>query len=589
MLSTRWLQRQVLVLTLMGSVIPTAYGEPTPAPANETLSCVESLCGAQNPLSHPFEISKATEKWTNAMIKGNMQKPLQDYMGRIIHRALIADKVYKSILQKKIELQPEQAAFIQTFRYAKRINSYLPAIERGTYYGYSFNTAKLKEILPQATEDEINAITLLADVITLNVRIGRLMEMSYESMMNAIQPGKSVRDGQIAEAYNILLADEKLRRLMPLDASIKSDQLVLTKALKGDTLSAAEQLVMKDSIKSRFSIEALLDDSLQKAFGKIPLNMDLAMSEAGTAYAQSETAKALATPTSVKGFLQQGVEACSTKLAYAYAALPRQAQIDTFKKMLNDVKATARGMMEERTKTSLPNAFNAEIYLPTAREVSISDWKSSLTMAKNSADLSIATLKKLDLSDPRNLQAVAMAFVISAPDKLFSEVLSFCEKVQPPFLSDSAARRTGAINLSWPTIVHPEVGISIIAHEIGHVASYNWSENLKAEKDCLTARQGGTQYLEEDFADLFSAEVFNRSKGKIADVNMAPLGCGLLSRDKNTWALGDLVAVKGDTHSSNFYRLLSGATMTSRMTPQCGDYLKAKNVTQFDNYCQWQK
>jgi hypothetical protein len=582
----------VLGISLVTSYSMAQIPAAPATPLDPTVACLQSACGAENPLPHPFEKSKESEAWTKAMIQKTMKKPLEQYMGRIIHRSMILDGAYRSLLTNKdpITLSAEQTAFAQSMRYGSRLGEFAGAIEMDAQGKYILNKEKLKAQLKTASEDELNALVSLSETVNVSIGMSRLASLSFDAYAKAIYPVFTLSQTETYEA--VLLGNMRARivRLVPLFATMHPDSIVVAKALKGEPLSEAEQKFFLDQIRNRYVIDALLAPAVQSAFAKLTISSEELLNEAQFDYLSTESAGAFRTPTTIKKFLNDGIKDCADKLAYSYAALPNRLQIKDFNAMYDEVKNKARQMVEEKIKASVPDSFKLNVILPPARETMIAKWQADLTAAIRDSESSIGQLKKINLKEAENRKSVLMVLALFKSDKMFSDVLSFCEAAKPPYLNDFALPDTAAVNLSWPTIVHPQYGLSIVAHEIGHVVSRTFPLAVLQEKLCLNGKKGVAQFAEEDFADLFAAEIYNRTGGKVKAATLGNLGCALSGRDAQGWMKGEIKnPLTGDSHSSGFYRLLAFGAMTKKTTPECAKYLVTTGEKRFDAYCGWQK
>ncbi|MGZ3634284.1 MAG: hypothetical protein ACXVAJ_08165, partial [Parachlamydiaceae bacterium] len=83
---------------------------------------------------------------------------------------------------------------------------------------------------------------------------------------------------------------------------------------------------------------------------------------------------------------------------------------------------------------------------------------------------------------------------------------------------------------------------------------------------------------------------YNSFSGKINDVKLSNLGCGVSQRYNGGWTEVSFKNLyTSDPHSSGFYRLLATGTMTGTLKPECTEYLNKYKILNFKNYCRWQK
>jgi hypothetical protein len=556
------------------------------------LACVRSECGTNNPVAHPFEQTPGLEQSTTQMIQAELRKPLQNYMGRVIHKSLLLDQSFKKLfsLDPSTKVSPNRAALIQSLRALNRVKFYLPALKSDGNGQYVFDPAKLKKLQAMSVA-EFNATLTLEKVISASITFTDFLEASsYETVIKSFYPGMTVLEAQKTEALSILQARAALTSLVPLIPTLQTDRLILKRALTGQSLSLSEKTYLKNLIKERVVMGMLLAPEIQEAFQKVPLNLAQFLKESAKAYSESLTGQTFQTPQSLKVTFNQAVGVCYQKLAYAYAAFPTSAQLSTFQGVLKTVEDQAQKMIEEKAHMTMPNGMQLEIYLPQARENLVPDWKAYLIDATSESDQAIRNLKQVDLKNPEIVESLLVALANFHSNHLLEPALSFCAQAQPAFLNDAARPDTNVVTLSWPTIVHPETGAGIVAHELGHIASSAIDSLLANEKTCLKNKQGSDQYIEEDFADLFSTELLNRLGRRIGQLATSNMACGLLERKNGDWSSVSVKnTVSGDSHSSSFYRMLAIANSSTGLTGSCSAYLKQVSATRIEKICRWQK
>lgn len=581
---------KIVLSTAALSIVTQLAAFPAMAESkSSTLSCIQSLCGNENPILHPFAKSKNLEIKTKAMISSQMERPLKVYMGRVAQRALILDSIHKSLFQKETSLTSEQAAFLQSLLHADRLPLYQSAFV-STPFGIMLNRWKLKEIAPELSNEEIEAIQYLAPVFKLNQFLKNLELIRYEAAIKVLYPKYTVLYGQVTAAVAIEATYKKIQKIAPYFDIIRPKSLVVEKAKKGLVLSPAEQKIMLKHIMDRLRMDVLFSPEIQEVFTSLPLDNSRIITEAQSRYQQSKVAKVLKQPQDLKQLFYQGIDTCLNDFAYSYAAFPSQAQLTTFKQLFEEVVRKARNLIEQENGGPVESKIRPEVHYPTAKENIIAEWQEGFDKAVVDLSNSLDKIKTLNFDNEEARQSLIVHYGLPQSEILFDEVLSFCKQAVPPSLKDSAIGGTSIINISWPTVVYPEFGLSTIAHELGHVANSKHPQLFSSEGMCLADKQQSLQYATEDFADLFAAEIFKAVNGKIKTTKLTNMACGILSRDEKGWQEGTLEnPIAHDTHSSSFYRLLALAKMTDTMTKECTAYLGETKNTHFSEYCKWQK
>jgi hypothetical protein len=558
--------------------------------------CIISLCGTENAFSHPFDGNPELVGTSKAFIEAQLKKPIENYMGRIIHKALIVDSLYKQLLDRKdpVQLSAEKLAFVQSMRYANQLlqsDKYAKAFKMDNEGHLTFDPDQLKMILGNNQTDEIQAILSLSDFMNFSVSLtNSFQRLSLEALLKIFYPESSMMETQKLEAKSMQAMNAHLTSIFPLYAYFQPEDLVVKKALAGADFSYTEKNIFKSKMLQKNILVFLVQPKVQEAFAKLPLDYKIVMTEFQTKYQQSKIGQVVAHPQSLKKLLQDAVKTCSNDLSYAYTALPSAAQLAKFSRLSDEIQKMGQGMIEERIHASLAEPPKIGLLLPEDRDKALASWSETILNAVQTSDAALKTLKGLSLNEPSTLEYVFLNASLLSDRDLFSDVLEFCDQAKIPFLDDAAMANLNMINLSWPTIVHPEMGIGILAHELGHIVSGQWPKAVEGEKDCLKQKQGNDQHVEEDFADTFSSELMRRLNFKIEDVRIRNFGCALLPRAKDGagWADATLKNEnKYDVHSSSFYRLMAVATDTGKMSNQCVDYLKSTGENRFQNYCSW--
>lgn len=170
------------------------------------------------------------------------------------------------------------------------------------------------------------------------------------------------------------------------------------------------------------------------------------------------------------------------------------------------------------------------------------------------------------------------------------ELASFCQNLPVEPSTDATNPRSGRISLSWFTINYPDVGVGIMAHEIGHAVSGFIRGLPKADAfteslSCVARRnpfgpapaatlglRENTRWSEEDWADRFSAWVVSdlRARGQLAPLRLMNLGCALVGVDREmTYGGNRLTPGENDPHSSGLLRLLMIANDLGKLHPDC--------------------
>jgi hypothetical protein len=152
------------------------------------------------------------------------------------------------------------------------------------------------------------------------------------------------------------------------------------------------------------------------------------------------------------------------------------------------------------------------------------------------------------------------------PETIFEYAKETCDEWYLSGLSDHIYTASGSVYLSWVTVQHPDIGIGVIAHEIGHaverilqnmdLASSPHLEHLELRLPYChaTFQTANSQYASEDFADYF-AGLLLREQSKTVPW-LRNYGCALIHEENDFYKI-DLVNNRSGTHSRNPFRILN--------------------------------
>jgi hypothetical protein len=211
-------------------------------------------------------------------------------------------------------------------------------------------------------------------------------------------------------------------------------------------------------------------------------------------------------------------------------------------------------------------------------------------------------------NDPSLLQAVGLFVITGDPsetEKVYQAVEDICEKMEPPHFDDSAYWHIGTIVTSWQSNMFPEVGVGVLAHELGHIISYSvkneavGNETYKETRMCAATTHAQlakssdikafAQFEEEDWADSFALSTLNHlQKSWPYAENYA---CALIDQDKDAKdrpykGLELFDERNADTHSSGFLRALQAQLgLRKPMPPSCAKALSDSEKAAVGKVC----
>lgn len=207
---------------------------------------------------------------------------------------------------------------------------------------------------------------------------------------------------------------------------------------------------------------------------------------------------------------------------------------------------------------------------------------SHLRRAKNELRRSENYLVELEKAEASNLLISVYSNIINNGFVLTEKPLyETCEDYAPGGLTDHVITGFGHVGISWQSVRFLDLGLSVIAHEFGHVISavLRKESSLDSLKRCLNSLHGNDQEInkdEEDFADWIAARVARRVRST-GSVDVGNIGCILMDHNSTRWGTDagltlryprEVNQVSKDVHSTNFYRLLNFQTQSESQMPR---------------------
>ncbi len=427
-------------------------------------------------------------------------------------------------------------------------------------------------------------------------------------------PGLALKEAQSQDATHLLKIGSLLRQnLGPLGETFLDNYAthLLNQAKIGKDLNKLESDNYVDVASNLETMGAIFDgQELSRALLAVPLDLVSEIQNLRkSGYAEKNLAQAQ--NINIDDALIKISSSCQVKLANSLDLNASPLRYRKALEMVKDVKAAAKivaaRFADPNIKTEIEKALDAvEFALPETNQEHLQTLLNGLKMET----LGIVKNTKLFASNDSSLDnfLVLAALVENNsgsfnPDKndlsKDSEVVKACDALPPvDSVSDYTLTSLGKISLSWFTAAYPDLGVSIIAHELGHAASFNLrlyqyntnvkNDNFNSSLTCIanrnpfvmTARNlsrfDNTPWSEEDFADHFSslvlAELEKSHSFWFSPKNMA---CGLVLDMGDFYADTSLAPGKTDVHSSGFLRLLEVAQDRNQVTPACQRILTA--------------
>ncbi|MFM6927862.1 MAG: hypothetical protein ACKOX6_05320 [Bdellovibrio sp.] len=255
----------------------------------------------------------------------------------------------------------------------------------------------------------------------------------------------------------------------------------------------------------------------------------------------------------IKGLPEQ-VAQCKGRFFQSINLYPQQTEIDAFAKKAETVRQVALEQISPQDP-AYAHIQSLKLVLPASADENTKNYLRYLTNKERDANSTTAQISSMSDSA---LFALALLVSNSTEDSKFE-----CPQIPSSDISDQTVPADGFILVSWFSVRYPQVGATILSHEMGHTV-FAYSNSTDITRQCLKEKKDNSeQYLNEDFADYFAA----KSSVKLhSELNTKALnfGCALVGSPYNTSLLN---MNSDDPHSSPMYRAIQLATHSGQVLP----------------------
>lgn len=269
---------------------------------------------------------------------------------------------------------------------------------------------------------------------------------------------------------------------------------------------------------------------------------------------------------------QKDLAECETKFYQTLNLYPQANEIEKFKKLEPLIRESASSLLSSQDATR-DIVLKAAIRYPKSADQAAQDWIADL---QSNMEYESNEIKRYATYDDATLFTFAVIFARAAKDRNH-----LCQDLVDLDITDKTLPVDESISLSWLSIKQPQLGMSILAHELGHIVDL-YSSDMGTERLCLREKQSSDQYAAEDFADWFSARVALQLE-KNQHLHAENLGCFLAMSDK-TLSLTN--SSKEDSHSSHLFRALQFAAGVNQKIPQTCSTLASQESSKATQACQ---
>ncbi|WP_413582177.1 hypothetical protein [Bdellovibrio sp. HCB288] len=266
---------------------------------------------------------------------------------------------------------------------------------------------------------------------------------------------------------------------------------------------------------------------------------------------------------------------CEARYFQSINLYPQPQELEKFKKLAELTRQEALEQMGSHQPGYI-SIQDLKFNFPLTAQENSTAWLRALEMKNQTLQDEINELDKLE--DTSLYAMFLIRAMFNTPDSAKSDQ---CPMIPDADISDKTNTDSGHVLISWYSVKYPEMGASILAHEIGHNAyAHSYPQSIESTKQCLERKQGSRQYLSEDFADVFAAKVMLALKNK-HQIQTGNYGCGLMD------LLQPLHNPNGASiHSSDLYRALQLKVETGEKIPASCEQLVQRDNRAITHSCQ---
>ncbi len=544
------------------------------------LACARETCGEASGL--PYTTARVTQADSD-LFKQHIDNSLTQYLDLEVSSVSLKDKVLKDFSKVTFrEVSDDYLVFIN-FLYINNYGDLISkaiTLEKGKI---KVDVTSLRQELNKAgvtSAEQVNWIILIAqtmyesDIFYTN---WYLSQFPLEIFVQKVYPNLDILTAIANEAKRLQIIQDKLSKAYPiLQSNAVGTNAILQKAILKIPLSPDEK---EDFISERMtllSIQEILpngnwrDFLLQRPVDIKSMAAKL-VNKAQKAQDQNLSKEMLAAERVSLSFK------CTYHMLNKIASSPTPDQNQKFSQLAQGLKTDARRVISGSQYNSsevLQAIDKVTLMLPPTKQQTAAAISRILKSKVHASKIAQDRISKLDTNnqEDRELVLLMLAGAYSGPQSkgegAFENVKEFCLENSAEGISDAAYTSYQVVNVGWRSVLYPQFGYGIVAHELGHVISAADSASMRSQfsqvKSCLQKNQDSTSYLEEDIADLFAAEMI-----KLKPTHQANYSCLLLQQDDGKYSDLQMSSDKDGVHSSSFYRLISVDSQLNKLKPAC--------------------
>ncbi len=544
------------------------------------LACAQETCGEANRL--PYTTARTTQA-DSELFRQHIASSLNQYLDLEISSISLKNKVLRNFSEMNIkEVSDDYLVFVNFLyfnNYGELISKSL-TLESGRI---KVDYTNLRQDLNKAgitSAEQVNWIILIAktmyesDIFYSNYY---LSQFPLEIFVQKVYPNLDILTAIANEAKKLQIIQDKLTKAYPiLQSNAVATTAILQKAISKTPLSPDEKADFISDRMTLLSIQEFLphgnwrDSLLQR-----PVNI-----KAIAAELLSRAQKARELNLSEEKLASERVSLaikCSYHMLDKVASSPTPDQNQKFSHLVQGLKTDARrviGGSQYNSAEVLQAIDKVTLVLPPTKQQTAAALSRTIKNKVQALAFMNERISKLDTNnqEDRELVLLMLAGAYSGPESkdetAFENVNEFCLENSAEEISDAAYTAYQVVNVGWRSVLYPQFGYGVVAHELGHVISAADTASMRSQfsqvKSCLNKNQDSTSYLEEDLADLFATEMM-----KLKPTHQANYSCLLLQQDSGEYSDLKMSSDKDGVHSSSFYRLIAIDSQLNKLTPAC--------------------
>ncbi len=544
------------------------------------LACAKETCGEASGL--PAISARATQADSD-LFRQHIQDSLNQYLDLQINSIALKSKALKEFSRMTIsEVSDDYLVFINFLyfhKFGEQISSSL-SLNKGKIKVDTTNLRKELHKVGLKAEDQVSWVILLAQ----NMYESEIFYSNYylsqyplEIFVQKVYPNDDILTAIANEAKKLQVVQDKLSKAYPiLQSNTVASNVVLQKAISKTPLSPDEK---KEFIENRMTFlsfqEILPNGSWRNHLLQRPINIKKMAEDLIRSASQSiefnMTKDQLASERNSLNFK------CTFHMLNNLASSPTPDQNLKFMQLVQGLKTDAQSIISKSQYNS-PEVIQAinkvTLIMPPTKQQTAAALS---RMLKNEVNATAATnelIAKLHSNNQadREIVLLMLAGAYSGTEEKkedpFDDVNDFCLENSAEQISDAAYTSYQVVNVGWRSVLYPQFGYGVVAHELGHVISAADSASMRSQfsqvKSCLQKNQDSTSYLEEDIADLFATEMM-----KLKPTHQANYSCLLLQQDGGEYSHLQMSSDKDGVHASSFYRLIAVDSQLNKLKPAC--------------------